>query len=69
MHERALFRISRDDGLTSITAALPTDGGVEEETTLDLLGVLGMALIAMLSQERADLFLKEFEILRRGRRL
>ena len=68
--EEATRRLAGDEGRAGVAAGKEGGGGVEEETALDAVGIVAVALVTMLDQDGADLVFEKLEVgggNRRGR--
>ena len=61
---RLLSGLAGHDGRPAVAAAQDAGRGVEEQAAALLLGLVGVALVAALDQQRADLLLEEFHVRR-----
>src|SRR5204862_321099 len=62
LHEEALGRVAGDDRRPAVAALLEALGAVEEQSALDPLRLPGVALVAVLHEDRPDALLEEIHL-------
>jgi hypothetical protein len=65
LDEQAVVGVSRDDGGAGVAAKQDAVARIEQELALDPVGLVTVALVAVLAQKRADPLFEELEV-RRG---
>ena len=65
LYEQTLFRFARHDGRPGLSALEQPFSRVEHETAFDLVGLMTVALVAVLGEDGLDLLLVKLDYLAR----